>query len=191
MKNTLLALTSLALGSTAFAGTNDYVSSNTQQQMTSSPLYQWFAGGSVGHLDDADETFYTVHFGGRFAGSGPVTHSWYAEVGYTNLDVLFADVDIVPVTLNYKFDYYFTDRFSFYAGVGAGAAFINADTFFGDDDDVSFTAQAVAGLAYDFTPSFQIYGGARFIWIDDATIFGASIDADDDIGGEIGLRFRF
>lgn len=191
MKNTLLALTSLALGSTAFAGTTDYVSSNTQQ-MTSSPLYQWFAGGSVGYLEDTEEAFYTAHFGTRFAGSGPVSHSLYAEVGYTSQDALpLLDVDIVPVTLNYKLDYYFTERFSVYAGGGLGAAFVDAKTPFGDDDDVSFTAQVFAGVGYDFTPAFQIYGGARYIWIDDSSVFGIPVDAGDDLGAEVGLRFRF
>jgi opacity protein-like surface antigen len=95
------------------------------------------------------------------------------------------------VTLNYKFDYYFTDSLSFYAGAGVGAAFVSNDFPGFSDDSVELAAQIFAGIGYDLTPNFQIYPGARWIWIDDSDIAGVAVDIGDDVGLELGARFKF
>ena len=81
--------------------------------------------------------------------------------------------------------------FSFYAGAGLGAAFQDVEVFGASDDSVEFMAQAFAGIGYDISESFQIYGGARYIWIDDTELLGVSVDSGDDVALEIGARFRF
>lgn len=194
MKHSLIALTSaLALGSTAFAGSEGYTgpAPTGGSSYQSSPLYQWFAGASVGYLTDSEEDYYTLHIGTKIAESGPISHSLYLEGGFTNFDESFVDIDIVPVTLNYKLDYQLSGPLSLYAGVGAGVAFVDVDTPFGGDDSAEFAWQAFAGIAYDLSPAAQIYGGARYIWIDDAKLFGSRVDVGDDVGVEIGARFRF
>ena len=52
-------------------------------------------------------------------------------------------------------------------------------------------AQVFAGIGYDVTPNFQVYGGARYIWVDNTDLLGVSVDPGDDVAFEIGARFRF
>lgn len=192
MKHILIALTSaLALGSTAYAGGSDYVAPSSAPQYSASPLYKWFAGASVGYLTQAEEAYYTLHFGMQVAQTGPVSHSVFLEGGYSKIDETFSDTDVVPVTLNYKLDYHFTEKLSVYGGVGAGVAFLDVDSPFGSDNSTQFAAQAFTGIGYDFTPAFQVYGGGRYIWIDDAKVNGAKVKVGDDWGVELGARFRF
>jgi len=190
MKHTLIALAStLALASVAHAGSSDYVapSSNT---MASSPLYKWFAGASVGYFTQADEAYYTLQFGMKFAESGPTEHSIFLEGLYTQIDHTFSTTDVIPVTLNYKFDYHFTQSLSAYAGVGAGVAFEDIDGTFGSANKTAFAAQAFIGLGYDITPAFQIYGGGRYLWVDSQRAALTKVKVDD-YGVELGAKFRF
>jgi opacity protein-like surface antigen len=191
MKHTLIALASaLALGSTAYAGSSDYVAPSSSSQMASSPLYKWFAGASVGYFTQADEAYYTLHFGMKFAETGPVSHSVLIEGLYTQVDETFSTTDVVPVTLNYKFDYQITPALSAYAGVGAGVAFLDIDGAFGSDNKTALAAQAFIGLGYDITPAFQVYGGGRYLWVDRTRAGFTKVDMDD-YGVELGAKFRF
>lgn len=180
----------LGLGSAAFAG-EPATTTYTPAPAPVSDLYTWFVGGSVGYLIDNEEAIYTLHVGAKVAQSGPITHSLFLEGGYTEFDESFVTSEIIPVTLNYKLDYNFTDAFSLYGGVGVGAAFIDNETFGFSDDSVELTAQAFIGVGYDVTSNFQIYTGARYIWVDDSNFFAAPIDIGDDVAVELGLRFKF
>jgi len=192
MKTTAITGLALLLGASAYAGE---VTSTTQTYTPppSSPsLWTWFIGGSGGYFFDNEEDYWTLHFGMKLAESGPVTHSLYVEGLYTEWEsTLGVDSQIIPVTLNYKFDYAFNEKFSFYAGVGAGAAFIDNDVFGFSDDSVEFTAQVFAGLGYDVTPNFQLYSGLRWLWVDDSNVGGFNVETGDDVGVELGLRFKF
>lgn len=180
------------LSASAFAGdTTTSAPSSTAPSMTESSLWTWFAGGSVGYLLDNEEEMYTLHLGMKIAGSGPITHSLFLEGAYTEVTNIGIDTDIIPVTLNYKFDYAINDAWSFYAGAGLGAAFI--DSSFGpfDDSSTELSAQIFAGIGYDVTESFQLYSGMRWIWIDDSTLAGVPVEVGDDFAVELGGRFRF
>lgn len=145
----------------------------------------------MGYLVDSEEALYTVHFGAKLADTGAFSHSLYAEVGYADLDDGWVETELTPLTLNYKLDYHFNERLSLYAGVGAGVAFLDSRIRGFSDDSAEFAAQAFLGLGYDVNPRLQIYGGARYLWIDDTTLFGFPVEAGDDVSIEVGARFRF
>ncbi|BDS06796.1 hypothetical protein NT6N_18360 [Oceaniferula spumae] len=121
--------------------------------------------------------------------------------GDSNLEATF-----IPITLNYKVERNLTQNLSFYAGLGAGVAIIDVDGDFtddineiddsGNDSQTTFFAQAFLGLVYNVNPSFEIFGGARYMFIDDyslTTDSGAKFDVDDndDVLLEAGVRFNF
>lgn len=192
MKTTATMGLALLLGASAYAG-EVTSTTNTYTPPPSSPsLWTWFIGGSGGYFLDNEEDYWTLHFGMKFAESGPVTHSFFVEGLYTEWEpTLGVDSEIIPVTLNYKFDYNFNEKFSFYAGVGAGAAFIDTDVVGFGDSSAEFTAQVFAGLGYDVTPNFQLYSGVRWLWVDDTEVLNFPVDNGDDVGVELGLRFKF
>jgi opacity protein-like surface antigen len=114
------------------------------------------------------------------------------------------DVTIVPITANIKYDYPITSNLNFYIGAGLGMAWIDVDVsekryFDGDkidsdhysDSDWVFTAQIFAGLSYSVSTSCDIYGGARWIYYADPTLFGSDVSLDDDWLFELGARFKF
>lgn len=110
------------------------------------------------------------------------------------------DLDIMPLTLNIKFERPLTGNLNGYFGGGLGMARVDfsADAggfgSFGDDDWV-FTAQLFAGLSYNVTPAFEVYGGARWIYYDDADFsaggVSGTLEMDDDFLIELGLRYNF
>jgi len=161
-------------------------------------LWSWFAGGSIGYLNDFEEEFYSIHVGAEKF-SGETSHAIFLEVGYAEYDeTIFGtsvDIDFVPVTLNYKFERPLTGNINWYAGVGAGALFIDADAGGFSDDDTVFTGQAFLGLVWNISDRFEIFGGGRWIYLDGGSFSdsGESVDtdSDDDILGELGLRFNF
>jgi hypothetical protein len=53
------------------------------------------------------------------------------------------------------------------------------------------TTQIFAGLSYNVTPACAIYGGARWIYLADADLFGDTQDLDDDWLLELGARYKF
>jgi opacity protein-like surface antigen len=191
MKSLVTLGLALGLGGSAFAGDTAPATSYTPAPSASPSLWNWFIGGSAGYLIDNEEAYYTIHGGVKLGESGPLTHSLFVEAAYAEFDETIITTDIVPVTLNYKLDYNFTDRFSLYGGVGVGAAFVDSEVGPFSDDSVELAAQAFLGLGYDVTPNFQIYTGARYIWVDDSEIFNVPVDIGDDVGVELGLRFKF
>jgi len=189
----LIATIGLAvgLGASAFAGETTTTSTYSAPPSASPSLWSWFVGGSAGYLLDNEEDYYTLHVGAKLGESGPLTHSLYLEGAYAEFSNFGLDTELVPVTLNYKLDYALTDSLSLYAGVGAGAAFVNTEVLGFSDDSVELAAQVFAGLGYDVTSNFQIFTGARWIWVDDSEIAGVPVDIGDDVGLELGARFKF
>jgi hypothetical protein len=182
------------LSSVAFAGSEVAYQSSSDAVTPAAAESTWYAGGSVGHLSERDETLYTLHLGANILRSGAFTHSLFTEVGFSEKDGWQAEQEFIPVTLNYKLDYQFGDGFSLYAGLGAGAAWIDGLAGFATNwpDSVEFMAQAFAGINYEVCASFQLYAGNRYIWIDDSDLPPSiSMDSGDDVVMEIGARFRF
>ena len=155
----------------------------------------WFLGGGGEYLFEAEEAYWNAHIGYNFS----EVSSIFVEVGWAGTDSSNAfadiDVDVVPITLNYKYQGRFSENLGWYFGVGAGAA--NADIEFNSGaglasaDNWGWTVQAFTGLVYEFSPSFEMYLGARYIWVDDTEIFNFDVDTLDDFSLGLGMRFSF
>jgi opacity protein-like surface antigen len=126
-----------------------------------------------------------------------------ALVSATTSPVVHTETDIVPITLNVKLERPIADKLNAYFGAGLGIGLVDVSgsssytTTVSDvsnnysDDDTVFTAQVFAGLSYNFCPAFEVYGGARWIYFDDAKIDGSNLDMGDDVLFELGARFNF
>ncbi len=158
--------------------------------------YHWFLGGGGEYFFDTEEDYWNAHIGYNFNDASAI----FLEIGWlgnesANAGVL-TDVDIVPITLNYKYEWAISENFGWYVGVGAGIA--NVDAWLNtraagpfSDNEWSFTFQAFTGLVYEFSPSFETYLGVRYMWVDDFDLAGRSIDTLDDVSLGLGIRFNF
>ena len=226
---TFACLAGLALATAAQAGTP----ATEMAPAPESGLWQWFVGGSVGYLTDLEEAMYGLQVGMEYQTPGAqASHAIYLEVGYTQDDASFRDVppagitggisryasldlDIIPITLNYKYQAAFTARLNGYIGLGVGVAILDSsldwswsqavlppnNTGSGSDDDseVVFYSQVFAGVAYDVTDSFEIFAGVRYILMDNEDLnadirdesIGYEAGIDGDVLVELGMRYRF
>lgn len=186
----------VASGSPLFAGT---YSAPAPSSPAPAPIYddsRWYLGGGGEYFFDSEEVYWNGHIGYKFGDASSIflEGGWIGE----DYDDGFADVDvdIVPITLNYKYQRMFAQNLGWYIGVGAGAANLDVSVDFGggnkfDDDNWAFAAQAFTGLVFEFTPSFEAYLGVRYLWIDETEVFGADIEGTDDVSIGLGLRFNF
>jgi len=188
--------------------------------------------------DDWDEDIYTLHIGKeRKCAGSKSSHAFFLEVGYTEDDEssrtvvntpgeqiidtseflpdtqeitqLRLETEIIPITLNYKYESVFSGNFNWYAGAGAGIALVDMDlketttTIQGDsntsvvdnqsDDDAVFYAHIFAGLVYNVSDSWEVFGGARYIFMDDPDFGGDSVESplDEEVQYELGARYNF
>lgn len=218
MKHTIIV--SLLLSGVAFAGSSakEVIPPPPVPQPT---LWNWFAGASAGYLADYGEEMYHVHFGVDLPYQGPCRHSLFLEAGWTGADdtfllpitfsdsqltaVLDTEVEIVPLTFNYKFERRFGEKFGCYLGAGAGLAFVDytgTAGFIGggggvartSESDTVFAAQIFGGVVYNVTEQIELYGGARWIYIDETSINAPAVGVDileDDVLVEAGFRVNF
>lgn len=226
---TFACLAGLALATAAQAGTPATVMAPAPE----SGLWQWFSGGSVGYLTDLDEAMYGLQVGMEYqTADARASHAIYLEVGYTQDDASYRDVppagmtggisryasldlDIIPITLNYKYEAAITDRLNWYVGLGLGIAILdssykwgwtqavmppnNTGNGRGDDSEVVFYGNVFSGLAYDMSDSFEIFAGLRYIFMDNedvnVRVAGESVRYEAGIDGdvliELGARYRF
>jgi len=221
MKNTTLTLiTGLALATAVQAGTS--YSAKGKEVIPPPPapcLWTWFAGGSVGHVTgDWDEEIYTLHLGTEYkCPTSNSSHAFFLEVGYTEKeesygygsdsitapvsDSLDVEMEIIPITLNYKYESSLSEKLNWYIGAGAGVALVDAkvDVPFGGSesiDDTTFYAHVFVGLTYNVSESFELFAGAKYIFMDDPDFFTGSLLEDDftldeGIQIELGARFNF
>ncbi len=109
------------------------------------------------------------------------------------------DLQIIPITLNWKLERPLASGLGFYMGAGAGIAIVDIDvsgTINGSDDDVVFFGQVFAGLLYNLTDDFEVYGGVRAIYMDepDLRVDGMDLGAntlETDVLIEGGGRVNF
>ena len=214
MKNTAITLlTGLALATAAQAG-SDYSAKGKDIVAPPAPscLWSWFAGGSYGQIGgDWDEDIYTLHFGAeRKCPGSSCSHAIYLEVGFTEKEETIGYVDpnvtsavvlrahdvtldIIPITLNYKYECALTGNLNWFVGAGAGVALVDLDidgpVVNGSEDETVFYAHVFAGLTYNVSESFEVFGGARYIFMDDAFDGGAPLDSE--IHYDLGVRFNF
>lgn len=200
MKNTLIL--SLILAVPALGGTAQ-VTEYTPPPASVDKLWNWFIGGSAGYLVDYEEEIYTLQLGAK---SPWIYGGWsvalFAEGAWTeNDDALMgappfgvdAELDLIPITFNVKFEHLISGGLSAYVGGGLGSTYLDVDfnTPTGNNhaDDWVFSAQVFVGLAYHVNDHFELFGGARWLYFDDPDFNGVTLD--DDIMAEGGLRFHF
>jgi opacity protein-like surface antigen len=177
--------------------------------------WSWFIGDSAGYLVETEEFMYCAAVGVDTPWNGG---GWqvalYGEVGFTEVEDNFSGIltgsvggprpftadietEIIPITFNVKLERPLSGGFSAYCGAGAGVALVDLTSSsavkavnFSDKDTV-FAGQLFAGLSYHCDERFEIYGGARWIYLDEATLKGADLDLDDDVLFELGARIHF
>jgi hypothetical protein len=133
--------------------------------------------------------------------------------GSTNItSALSSEVEIIPITINYKFETHGEGNYSWYIGGGLGLALVDVKLDFsvstddpsagkseiGDSysfDDAVYYAQLFAGLTYNFSDSVELVAGARYIFMDDIEVSGLPISFNSPLDGaihyELGLRYNF
>jgi len=215
-------LAAFALTSAAQAG-SDYSAKAMPQAAAPSCLWTWFAGGSGGYLaGDWDEDIYTLHFGAeRKCPSSNASHAVYLEVGYTEKDYTYNsfrgtkekvaisrgnidfELEIIPITLNYKYEQTLSGNWNWYVGAGAGVALYDANIsgrFVKNNslsnDDTVFYAHIFAGITYNVSEAFEIFAGLRYVYMNDPDFFSGvstedELTPDGDLHFEIGGRFNF
>ena len=181
----------------------------------------WFAGATYGQFDtepsldgefdledgeysDFDFDMFTLHVGRdldtQFLGCDLAA---YFEIGFLMGDLSYSefrsngfdsgslDLDIIPLTFNIKAERALFAGVKGYITAGIGYAFTQMDIGPISLGDGGFYAQASIGLAYDITPNWEIFGGARWLYLSslDFGIPGAEID--DAVAWEVGLRYNF
>jgi len=220
---TLTTVAGLALAVTAQAG-EDYSDGGKAVIAPPAPsIWTWFAGGSVGYvtgewddseLGDWDEPIYTLHVGlERKCPGESCTHAFFLEVGYTENDVsgsIFisdeeldfqVDTEIIPITLNYKYECELSGKWNWYAGAGIGIALVDVEASVSDRDSTetesndtsSLYGHLFAGVTYNVSETFELFAGARLIYMEDLDLDGA--DEESPLDGaahyEIGGRYNF
>jgi opacity protein-like surface antigen len=112
------------------------------------------------------------------------------------------DLDIIPITLNVKFERALSGNLNAYLGAGVGMALVNLDMNVGEDpgdslsdSDWVLTTQIFGGLSYNVTPAFTVYGGARWTYMDDANVsdggYSGTLELGSDCLLELGARYKF
>lgn len=159
-------------------------------------------------IEDFDFDMYTLHvgrdLGTQFLGCDLAA---YLEVGYLdgNADMTFrpfqsstrglqtagVDIDIIPITINLKAERAFFAGIKGYISGGIGYAFTDSSFLGEDESDGGFYAQASIGLAYDINEQWEIYGGARWLYLSDLDLGLDDAELDDAVAYEIGLRYSF
>lgn len=197
-------LSILAVGS-VLAGEKAPISEKSPIIPPAPSLYQWFAGATAGYLLENDEEMYTAHIGVDLPNQ---LRGWdqaiYLEVGYIEFERcmndqqgvastrLCLDIEIIPVTLNYKLEKQVSQSLNAYCGLGAGMAFIDAEVPGVPDDDTVFYAQLFGGVLYNVNSSWELYAGARVIYFEDDDLESIGVDIENtDYLVEIGARHNF
>ncbi len=153
--------------------------------------YKWFVGGGGEYLFDSEEDYWNGHIGYKFNDVSSI----FLEVGWLGNESSRAgvdvDLDVVPVTINYKYQANLSGNLGWYIGAGLGASNVDLNVGAASDDEWAFTAQVFTGLVYEFTPRFEMYLGLRYLWVDDTELFGVDTETVDDLGIGLGMRFNF
>ena len=207
--NKILTLVGFSFGLAITAQAGEEASSKHVIAPAPSCLWSWFAGGSVGKIDgdDWDEDIYTLHIGKERKCAGEShSHAVYLEIGLTDDDLeyemfesvsqsftLSYDIEIIPITLNYKYEDVLINNINYYIGAGAGLAIVDIDLSVGNsstsENDTVFYGNIFAGLIYNASETCEIYGGARLIIMNDFK--GLDSPLDDEIHYELGARYNF
>ncbi len=164
--------------------------------------------GEVGYTQK-DEDYYSLRTVQSLAVTSPVpTRSSYTvnqmEDALAANALLYGgsygyDLQVVPITLNVKFERQLTGNLNAYIGAGLGVAWVDLelshDTAKLSESDWVFTSQVFAGLNYKVAPNIDVYGGARWIYYSDASVDMLGGSSDLKLGSdcllELGARYKF
>jgi opacity protein-like surface antigen len=149
------------------------------------------AGFTAGYLIDNEEELLTARLGTLFSSTEQVSHIAELEIGFTSISESGVDGDILPLMANYRAQFPGKGSFSGYLGGGIGMSRVKISGFGLSDSDWAFTAQAFAGLSYRLSETSALDFGARYINIQEATVFDFTEEVGDDIAVELGLRVNF
>jgi opacity protein-like surface antigen len=155
--------------------------------------YQYNDGDYSGRWDEDGQSFTIDELGQYLQGQA----NWHGDHDDGPAHPETYDLQIIPITLNIKFDRALTGNLNAYLGAGMGMANVSLDINDHDIGDVSeddwvFTAQIFGGLSYSFTPAFEVYGGARWIYYQSADLGGNNtLELEDDCLLELGARYKF
>lgn len=124
------------------------------------------------------------------------------------------DLNVIPITLNYQYSRSIVAGLNGYAGFGLGVAVVDVESDwswsqalpppFGngsrseDETSVRFYGDVRAGLSYKASSSLEIYGGVRYVFMDDEDMTIHVVNAGDysagmngDVLVELGVRCYF
>jgi len=162
-------------------------------------------------IGDLDFDLYTLHVGRKLNDTFLTCNtSVYLELAYLDggmsastfsqdLGPIGAslDIDIVPITVNLMLEREIFGNLNAYASAGIGFAFteasLKAQGQSMSSDDIEFYAQASLGLSYDVTPNWAVFGGVRWLYLNNME-FGTNLPVnllDDQIAWEVGVRYSF
>ena len=102
------------------------------------------------------------------------------------------DIDIIPVTLDFKVEHQIYGPIDGYVTAGAGYAWSKISALGQDTRDGGFYGQASAGLIYNICERFELLGGARWSYLSHVNIGDTPLELNNNkIGWEIGARYKF
>ena len=164
--------------------------------------------GEVGYTTKDDDYYGSRQFGSLNAIAPPLQRSSYTvnqmEDSLAAAALFYGghtgyDLDVLPSTLNVKFERQLAGSLNAYLGAGLGAAYESLDITLGStkfsDSTWVFTSQVFGGLNYSVTPNFDVYGGARWIYYSNASLSDGGESAKLKLGSdcllELGARYKF
>lgn len=152
-----------------------------------------YVGASAGYLVDSEDGLFSARIGMAVAQSSGLTHNLEGEIAFSSLSESGIKLDLLPVMANYRLTGPIgtQTKLGFYGGAGLGATRLKLSGRGFRDNDWAFAAQAFGGITYNVTPKAAITAGARYLWIDDATLGGLTAEVGDDVALELGVRFQF
>ena len=94
-----------------------------------------------------------------------------------------------------------SDKLNWYAGAGAGIALVDVESRLTVSGDIAWTTTSdltmipllrhiFAGLVYNVSDTFEVFGGARYIFMDDV-LGWRIILLDEEVHYELGARYNF
>lgn len=195
MKLHTLVITSV-VSATAFAG-------ELQQSSCSNCSNGWFAGATFGQFTNTDGrvngdsgegdlNLYAVHVGRNLDQQLLGTDlAAYFEAGFLDTNYGPVDINVIPFTFNLKAERELFAGINGYVSAGAGYAFSRVSMGPMSFGDGGIYGQGSIGLSYDIAENVEIFGGARYIVLDEVDFGIPGADADNNVGYEVGLRYNF
>ncbi len=102
------------------------------------------------------------------------------------------NIDIIPVTLDFKVEHAIYGPVEAYLTGGAGYAWTKVSGFGSTTHDGGFYGQVSAGLIYNVCEEFELFAGARWYYLSHVNLGDTTGELNNEkIGWEIGARYNF